>query len=158
MKPDQEGMHHLKNLLDSHQLQSISLLRGVELESIQDLLEEYPIIRPPEYEGTGAGGGGESGKLIPSPGPDSLRQQWNTLRGTQGNGLGLVFVAVYYPSDQLPRMIIGTLSGCFQGSMARPPLTSPFQSRESFRMLGIESEGTLVMVPGHIRIPKLFGP
>ncbi|MCH8321416.1 MAG: hypothetical protein IH790_10750 [Acidobacteria bacterium] len=36
-------MRHLKDLLDSHRLQSISLLRGVELESIQALLEECPI-------------------------------------------------------------------------------------------------------------------
>jgi len=43
MKPNQEGMRHLRDLLDSHRLQSISLLRGVELESIQDLLEECPI-------------------------------------------------------------------------------------------------------------------
>ena len=43
MKPDQEGMHNLKHLLDSHQLQSMSLLRGIELESIQNLLEECPI-------------------------------------------------------------------------------------------------------------------
>jgi len=43
MKPNQEGMRHLRDLLDSHRLQSISLLRGVELKSIQDLLEECPI-------------------------------------------------------------------------------------------------------------------
>jgi len=43
MKPDQERMRHLKDLLDSHQLQSMSLLRGVEIESIQNLLEECPI-------------------------------------------------------------------------------------------------------------------
>ncbi len=43
MKPNQEGRHHLKDLLDSHQLQSMSLLKGVELESIQELLEECPI-------------------------------------------------------------------------------------------------------------------
>ncbi len=43
MKPNQEAMHHLKDLLDSHQLQGMSLLRDVELESIQDLLEECPI-------------------------------------------------------------------------------------------------------------------
>ncbi len=43
MKPNQEGMHQLKDLLDSHRLRSNSLLRGVELESIQDLLEECPI-------------------------------------------------------------------------------------------------------------------
>jgi len=42
MKPDQKG-HHLKDLLDSHRLQSMSLLKGVELESIQNLLEECPI-------------------------------------------------------------------------------------------------------------------
>ena len=36
-------MRHLKDLLDSHRLQSISLLKGVELESIQALLEECPI-------------------------------------------------------------------------------------------------------------------
>ena len=43
MKPDQEKTHRIKNLLDSHQLQGMSLLRGVELESIQSLLEECPI-------------------------------------------------------------------------------------------------------------------
>ena len=43
MKPDQEGMHILKDLLDSHQLQGMSLLKGIELESIQDLLEECPL-------------------------------------------------------------------------------------------------------------------
>ncbi len=43
MKPNHEGMRQLKDLLDSHRLQSISLLRGVELESIQALLEECPI-------------------------------------------------------------------------------------------------------------------
>jgi HD-GYP domain-containing protein (c-di-GMP phosphodiesterase class II) len=43
MKPDQERVHLIKNLMDSHQLQSMSLLRGVEIESIQDLLEECPI-------------------------------------------------------------------------------------------------------------------
>ncbi len=43
MTPDHEEMHHLKDLLDSHRLQSISLLKGVELESIQALLEECPI-------------------------------------------------------------------------------------------------------------------
>ena len=43
MKPDQEGMHILKDLLDSHQLQGMSLLKGIELESIQDLLEESPL-------------------------------------------------------------------------------------------------------------------
>ena len=43
MTPDHEGMHHLKDLLDSDRLQGISLLRGVELESIQALLEECPI-------------------------------------------------------------------------------------------------------------------
>jgi len=43
MKPDQEKIHLIKDLLDSHQLQSMSLLRGVELESIQNLLEECPI-------------------------------------------------------------------------------------------------------------------
>ncbi len=43
MKPDQERIRHLKDLLDSHQLQSMSLLRGVEIESIQNLLEECPI-------------------------------------------------------------------------------------------------------------------
>jgi HD-GYP domain-containing protein (c-di-GMP phosphodiesterase class II) len=36
-------MPHLKDLLDSHRLQGISLLKGVELESIQALLEECPI-------------------------------------------------------------------------------------------------------------------
>jgi HD-GYP domain-containing protein (c-di-GMP phosphodiesterase class II) len=36
-------MPHLKDLLDSHRLQSISLLKGVKLESIQALLEECPI-------------------------------------------------------------------------------------------------------------------
>ena len=43
MTTDHEGMHHLKDLLDSHRLQSIYLLKGVELESIQALLEECPI-------------------------------------------------------------------------------------------------------------------
>ena len=43
MKPDQEKIHLIKDLLDSPQLQSMSLLRGVELESIQNLLEECPI-------------------------------------------------------------------------------------------------------------------
>ena len=43
MKPDQKRIHLLRDLLDSHQLQGMSLLRGVELESIQDLLEECPI-------------------------------------------------------------------------------------------------------------------
>jgi len=43
MKPDQEKIHLIKNLLDSHQLQGMSLLRGVEIESIQNLLEECPI-------------------------------------------------------------------------------------------------------------------
>ncbi len=36
-------MPDLKHLLEGHELQSTSLLRGVELESIQDLLEECPI-------------------------------------------------------------------------------------------------------------------
>ena len=43
MTSDHEGMPHLKDLLDSHRLQGISLLKGVELESIQALLEECPI-------------------------------------------------------------------------------------------------------------------
>ena len=43
MTPNHEGMSNLKDLLDSHRLQSISLLKGVELESIQALLEECPI-------------------------------------------------------------------------------------------------------------------
>jgi len=36
-------MPDLKHLLEGHELQSTSLLRGVELESIQDLLEQCPI-------------------------------------------------------------------------------------------------------------------
>ena len=43
MTSKHEGMPHLKDLLDSHRLQGISLLKGVELESIQALLEECPI-------------------------------------------------------------------------------------------------------------------
>ena len=45
----------------------------------------------------------QSGKFIPSPGPDPLRQQWSSVGGTQRNGLGPVLSPVYLPSDQLPR-------------------------------------------------------
>ena len=44
------------------------------------------------------------GKLISSPGPDPLRQQWSSVGGTQRNGLGPVLSTVYLPSDQLPRV------------------------------------------------------
>ena len=43
MTSKHEGTPHLKDLLDSNRLQGISLLKGVELESIQALLEECPI-------------------------------------------------------------------------------------------------------------------